>query len=88
MDINELFRQLAEYKRIQDENAAIIDGLQDEIKAAIVASGKDTIIGTEHKASYKDVTSTRLDSKAIKTTAPDIYNRFSVTTTSKRFTFS
>ena len=66
MNVNEIMRSLAEYMRIADETAAIIDGLKDQLKAAMQAAGTDTIIGAEHKASYKTVVSSRIDTAALK----------------------
>ena len=88
MDINNTMKQLAEYQRIQEETTAIIDGLKDELKKYMQENNTDVIIGTEHKASYKDVVSNRLDSKALKNDMPDIASRYTITTTTKRFTFN
>lgn len=88
MDINNTMRQLAEYQRLQEETTAIIDGLKDELKRYMLDNNTDVIIGTEHKASYKDVISNRLDSKALKNDMPDIATKYTITTTTKRFTFN
>ena len=64
MNTNEIMHSLAEYMRIADETAAIIDGLKDQLKAAMLEAGTDTIIGAEHKASYKTVVSSRIDTAA------------------------
>lgn len=88
MDINNTMRQLAEYQRLQEETTAIIDSLKDELKRYMQENNTDVIIGTEHKASYKDVISNRLDSKALKNDMPDIASKYTITTTSKRFTFN
>ena len=88
MDINNIMKQLAEYQRIQEETATIIDSLKDELKRYMQENNTDVIIGTEHKASYKDVISNRLDSKSLKQDLPDIANRYTITTTTKRFIFN
>lgn len=88
MDINNTMRQLAEYQRLQEETTAIIDSLKDELKQYMQENNTDVIIGTEHKASYKDVCSSRLDSKALKHDMPDIATKYTITTTTKRFTFN
>lgn len=88
MDINNTMKQLAEYQRIQEETATIIDGLKDELKRYMLENNTDVIIGTEHKASYKDVSSSRLDSKSLKQDLPDIASKYTIITTSKRFTFN
>lgn len=87
-DINEIFSELAQYKQLADETAAIIDGLQDEIKAYMTANNTDTLTGTEHKATYKAVTSSRVDTTALKKNAPEIAAQYTKTTTARRFTFA
>ena len=88
MNVNEIMRSLAEYMRIADETAAIIDGLKDQLKAAMQASGTDTIVGSEHKASYKTVASSRIDTAALKKAEPETAARYTRTTETKRFTFA
>ena len=88
MDANEIMRSLAEYMRLAEETAAIIDGLKDQLKAAMQAAGTDTIIGAEHKASYKTVVSSRIDTAALKKALPDVAKEYTRTTETKRFTFA
>lgn len=88
MNTNEIMRSLAEYMRIADETAAIIDGLKDQLKAAMQAAGTDTIIGSEHKASYKTVVSSRIDTAALKKAEPETAARYTRTMETKRFTFA
>lgn len=87
-NINEIMKQLAEYTRIQEETSAIIDGLKDQIKSYMVAEQIDTLTGDEHKATYKEVTSSRIDTKALKTELPEVATRYTTTTSSMRFTFA
>lgn len=42
MDINALMAELAQYIRIQEEAAATVEALKDQIKAKMTASGVDT----------------------------------------------
>ena len=88
MNINEIMKQLAEYTRIQDETAAIIDGLKDQLKGYMVAEQIETLTGDEHKATYKEVTSSRIDTKALKKELPDIADRYTTTSSTMRFTFA
>lgn len=87
MNINEIFKQLAEYTRIKEEAEAVVDSLKDEIKAYMTAQGVDTLTGSEHKASYSLVTSSRVDTTALKKQYPDIAAACTVSTSSRRFTF-
>lgn len=88
MNINEIFRQLAEYKRMQEETSAIIDGLQDEIKSYMKQGGLDTLAGNEHKATYKEVVSNRIDTATLKKEKPEIYAAYTKRTSAMRFTFA
>ncbi|MBQ3943578.1 MAG: hypothetical protein II669_04600 [Elusimicrobia bacterium] len=80
--------ELAKYNRMQEETAAIIDGLKDQIKAYMTANNLETLTGDEHKASYKIVSSTRIDTTALKKELPDIASRYSTTSSTMRFSFT
>lgn len=88
MNINETMRELAQYTRIQEETTAIIDGLKDQIKAYMQENGLETLASDEHKATYKTVTSSRIDTTAFKKAFPSMAEQFTKTTTSTRFTFN
>lgn len=88
MDYNTIMAQLAQYNRIAEETAAIIDGLKDELKQIMIQAGKDTLIGSEHKATYKPFTSSRIDTKAFKHDLPELAARYTTTNSTMRFTFS
>ena len=87
MNINDTMKNLAEYTRLQEETSAIIDGLKDELKRYMEDHNTDILTGTEHKATYKAVTSSRLDSTALKRDMPDIAAQYTKTTQTKRFLF-
>lgn len=72
MNINEVMKELAEYTRIQEETTVIIDGLKDTIKNYMQENGLDTLSGNEHKATYKPVTTTRIDTTAFKKAFPSL----------------
>lgn len=88
MNINEKFKELAQYKRMSEEIAAVVESLTDEIKAYMQAQGVEILAGDEHKATYKTVESSRVDTSALKKNAPEIAAAYTVTTSSRRFTFS
>lgn len=88
MDINAIMAELAQYIRIQEEAAATVEALKDQLKAQMQAAGVDTLAGAEHKATYKVVTSCRMDTTAIKKELPDIAARYTKTTETRRFTFA
>lgn len=88
MSQNELtakIRELRELKRMQEELAAEIETLQDTIKAHMDAAQVDTLTGTDYKVTYKAVTSSRLDTSALKKALPDIAAQYTKATTTRRF---
>lgn len=88
MSMEELKRKvddLRELRRMADELAGEIATLEDSIKAHMSAAGTDELHGTGFKITWKNVTSSRLDSKALKAEAPELWNRYSKQTTSRRF---
>lgn len=85
---NETMRQLAEYKRMQEETGAIIESLQDELKKYMSDNNLEVLNGNEHKAIYKSITSSRVDTTALKNELPEIAARFTKETTTRRFTFA
>mgnify|MGYP004530848379 FL=1 len=88
MSINEMdskIKELRELRRMADELAAEMETIQDSIKAHMDAAGVDTISGTDWRVTYKAVTSSRIDTAALKKALPDMVERFSKTTTARRF---
>lgn len=88
MDINAIMRELAEYNRLADEIGATIENLKDNIKQYMQDNNVDTVTGTEHKATYKTVTGSRIDTTAIKKDLPEIAAKYTKATTTRRFTFT
>lgn len=78
-------KEIRELRRMQEELAAELDALVDEVKRYMDAEGVDAISGTDWKVTYKAVTSARFDSTAFKKAMPDLAEAFTKTTTSKRF---
>lgn len=88
VDINVIMAELAQYTRMAEEIAATVDGLKDTIKKYMEENQLETLTGNEHKATYKTVTSSRIDTTALKRNAPDIAEKYTKTTETKRFTFA
>lgn len=59
-------KELRELKRMQEELAAEIEAIQDELKAHMDAHGMDTLLGFDWKVTWKSVTSSRLDTTTLK----------------------
>lgn len=88
MSINELdmkVKELRELRRMAEELQAEIDAAQDVIKAHMDSQGVDTLAGTDWKVTWKPVTSSRMDTSALKKALPEIAERFMKSTTSRRF---
>ncbi len=88
MSMNEMdskIKELRELRRMADELQAEIDGLTDSIKAEMTARDTDTLTGSDWKVTWKAVTSSRLDTTALKKALPDLAQQFTKTSTSRRF---
>ena len=88
MNIDSIMKELAEYIRMQEEAAAMVESLKDKLKERMAAAGVESLAGSEHKATYKAVTSSRVDTTALKKDLPEIAARYTKTTTTRRFTFA
>lgn len=88
MSMNELeakVAELRELRRMSEELAGEIAATEDALKAYMTANGTDELYGSSFKITWKEVTSSRLDSKALKVAAPELWERFSKQTTARRF---
>lgn len=81
-------KELRELRRMADELLQEIEAIQDSIKSEMLAQQIDILTGTDWKVTYKEVTSNRLDSTALKKELPDITARFMKQVTSRRFMLS
>lgn len=91
MSMNELEAKVAnlrELRRMADELAGEITAAEDELKAYMTANSTDTLLGPSFKITWKEVTSSRLDSKALKAAAPELWQRFTKQTATRRFVVS
>ena len=88
MSMNELeskVNDLRELRRMAEELAAEITATEDTLKAYMTANGADELHGASFKMTWKEVTSSRLDGKALKAAAPELWQRFTKQTTTRRF---
>ena len=88
MSISELdmkAKELRELARRAEELQAEIDAAQDAIKAHMDSQGVDTRAGSDWKVTWKPVTSSRMDTAALKKALPEIAERFRKSTTNRRF---
>ena len=80
--------KLRELRRMADELAAKITATEDELKAYMAANDAEELHGPSFKITWKPITSSRLDSKALKAAAPELWEQFTKTITSRRFVLS
>ena len=86
MSINEIEAKARELRQLQaliEEAQAEAEAIKDAIKAAMGDS--DSIQAGEYKITWKPVTSSRIDTTALKKALPDVAERFTKETTSRRF---
>lgn len=88
MDINAIMAELAQYNRMAEEIAATVDSLKDILKKHMEENGLEVLTGNEHKATYKTVISSRIDTKALKKDHPDMATSYTRHIETKRFTFA
>ncbi len=85
-EFEKLCNEYRENKRLIEELEAMNESLKNDIIALM--GERDTVVEGATKVIYKSVTSSRLDSKALKESYPDIVAAYTKTTTAKRFTFA
>lgn len=86
MSINELESKCRELRQMQaliDEAQAEAEALRDAIKAAM--GSQEAVQAGEYRITWKPVTSSRLDATALRKALPDVAERFTRTTTTRRF---
>lgn len=87
--MNELISLCHEYKELQrlaEELATEMDAMKERIRSAM--DGAESVTAGEYKISDKLVTSSRIDTTALKKALPDIAAQFAKSTTARRFSIS
>ena len=87
MRINEMEAKARELRQLQnliEEAQAEAEALKDAIKSAMGDS--ESSQAGEYKITWKAVTSSRIDTAALKKALPDVAERFTKETTVRRFT--
>lgn len=85
IEIQSKVNDLRELRRMADELQAEIDAIQDAIKEHMTAANTDELTGADYKITWKTVTSSRIDTAALKRELPSVVERFSKTTITRRF---
>ena len=79
-------KELLELKRMREELDAEITAAEEEIKQAM--GTEETLLAGAFKVTWKAVTSSRLDSTALKKALPEIAAQFMKQTTTRRFSIN
>ena len=82
-EITAAVTQLQELRRMQEELTAEIETLTDAIKAHM--GENELLLAGPYKITWKAVTSSRIDTTALKKALPDIAAQYTKTTTTRRF---
>lgn len=75
--------ELQELKRMQEELTATIEAVTDEIKA--VMGDQEELSAGAFRITWKPVTTSRIDTTALKKELPEVAARYLKITTSRRF---
>lgn len=84
-NLDSQIHELRELRRMADELAAAINTIQDAIKAEMTAAGVDVLTGSDWKAVWKPITTSRIDTTALKKALPDLAAQFTKVSTVRRF---
>lgn len=76
-------RELRQLQALIDEATAEAETIKDQIKAHMGEA--EELRAGEYKITWKPVTASRLDCKALRAAAPELVERFTKTITTRRF---
>ena len=82
-NMESIVKELLELKRMKEELEAEITAMEDEIKK--VMGDDELLTAGAFKVSWKNFTSSRIDTTALKKTMPEIAEQFTKQTKSRRF---
>ena len=88
MSINVLLTLVEQYKEAAQLIEAAQEQLKIQIREALAERSTNYLEVGCHKIRLSDFSSTRLDSKAIKAVAPDLYDQYSKTVTGTRLSIT
>ncbi len=86
MNINEMEAKARELRQLQaliEEAQTEAEAIKDSLKAAMGDS--EAVQAGEYRITWKPVTTSRVDTAALKRALPDVAQQFTRTTTTRRF---
>ena len=89
MSINEMevkARELRQLQALIEEAQAEAEAIKDAIKAAMGDS--ESVQAGEYRITWKAITSSRIDTSALRKALPDVAERFTKETVTRRFVIS
>ena len=87
-EIDVKVKELRELQAMVEEATAQIEAIKDSIKLKMVDEGTEVLQGDGWKATWHTVTTSRLDSKALKAAFPELVAQYSKVTSTTRFTLA
>ena len=85
IELNSTTHDLMSVRAMIRELEAEAEALTDRLKEVMTERGTETLEGDGWKATWKNVTGSRFDSKSFKADHADLYSQYSKTTTTTRF---
>ena len=82
-ELTSKIKELRELQALIEEAQAEAEAIKDTLKAHM--GEQEELRAGEYKVTWKAVTSSRLDSKALKAALPEVAARFTTQTTTRRF---
>lgn len=80
--------QIQELKRMSEEITSEMESLTDEVKAEMTAQNTEEMTVDIFKVRWKTVTSSRIDTAAFRNEMPEVAEKYTKTTTNRRFTIN
>lgn len=87
-ELTQKIHQIKELQRMSEELTAELEALKDEVKQTMTEQNTDTLVIDCYKVTWKPVTTNRIDTTAIKRECPEIAERYTKVSESKRFTIN
>lgn len=85
-EVEEKCRELRQFQVLIDEAEQEVEALKDAIKAAM--GDCEAVQAGEYKITWKEITTARIDTTALKKALPDVAERFTKQSTSRRFSIA